>query len=239
MHYPYTRPLLAVLLSGLALLGPGEMAEAQNVTLDQGTFRLSVDGREVGTENFTIVQSGSDADVVIVAQGEAAIDTSGTPDELRAMVRVVGPEMRPAAYEVVAEGEASRRISGRMSRNRFSATIRSDRGEERREYLASDDAIVVDDGITHHHYFLARRHDGGADQVPVIIPRRSRQISVAITDSGEQTLEIGGQSVPARTLSLRADGGEERRLWVDARGRVLQLEIPERGYTARRTAPPR
>ena len=44
-------------IAGAALLVPLAL-RAQTATLDEGSFRLLVDGREVGTETFSIRKSG-------------------------------------------------------------------------------------------------------------------------------------------------------------------------------------
>lgn len=233
------RRVLVFLLPLLSSFVLAPTVGAQNVTLDQGTFRLHVAGRDVGTENFTIVQSGTGGGVVFMAQGEAALDTAGIAEEVRTRLRVVGPSLRPAAYEVAVQGQGQRQISGRVIGSRFSATIVSSTGEERREYLASEGAVLVDDGVAHQLYFLAQRFLDGAARVPVIIPREGRQISISIADAGSSGLEIGGRTVQARRLTLTTAGGEERDLWVDDRGRVLQYEVPARRFVACRTALPR
>lgn len=231
--------VLVILLPILSLFVLAPVLGAQNVTLDQGTFRLHVGDRDVGTENFTIAQSGTGGGVVFMAQGDAALDTAGVAEEIRMRLRVVGPTLRPAAYEVAVQGRDARQISGRVIGSRFSATIVSATGEERREYLASEGAVLVDDGVTHQLYFLARRFLDGAARVPVIIPREGRQISISISDAGSSGLEIGGRTVQARRLTLTLAGGEERGLWIDDRGRVLQYEVPARRFVARRTTLPR
>lgn len=225
-------PILAVLIAA----GP---VAAQTATVDQGTFRISVGGREVGTESFTIRQSGTGGNAVLVAQGEVSIEAAGATEQLRTTLRAVGAQLRPTNYELTVRGANPEQISGRVAGNRFSATIRGSSGEQRSEYLASGDAVLVEDGLTHQHFFLAQRLRSGAARIPVIIPRRGRQVAATVASSAADRIEIGGRMVDARRVTLNFAGGEERRLWFDDDGRVLQLEIPAREMVARRTAAPR
>lgn len=236
MRRPLDRllPLLAIVALGVpTALG------AQTTTLDEGSFRFFLDGRAIGTETFNIRQSGTGDDAVIIAQGSVVVDTAGGPQEVRAVLRVEGPSLRPAAYDVTVRGAESQRIVGRVVGGRFSALIVSLTGEQMREYLASEGAVLVDAGVVHHHYFLARRAAAGAARMPIIIPRLNRQVAGTVEDAGPEPVQIGNRSVPARRLVVTLAGSPELHLWVDDRGRVLRLEVPQRRYEAVRTSAPR
>jgi hypothetical protein len=234
MRLPTAQLLLAVTLGFF----PGA-AIAQTVTLDEGTFRILVGGREVGTESFSMRRSGSGPSSVIIARGTIVIDTTGTAEEIVASLQAAGATLRPSAYEVTIRGRDSERIAGRVVGGRFSARIRSPAGEQMREYLASDGAVLVDEGIVHHHYFIARRAADAPVRIPIIIPRLSRQVSAEVTARGHERVAVGGGTVEARHLVVTLAGAPERHLWVDSEGRVLRLEIPSSGFVAHRTTPPR
>ncbi|MGH7505893.1 MAG: hypothetical protein ACRELX_09590 [Longimicrobiales bacterium] len=220
-----------------ALLASGPLA-AQTVTLDEGTFRLLVDGNEVGTETFSIRQNGTGADAVIIARGRVVLDTARSGEELTSSLQLAGGTLRPAAYDVTVEGADTRKIAGRVMGGRFSARIVSSAGENLREYLVSDGAIVVDEGIAHHYYFLARRLDGGPLRVPIVIPRASKQVSAAVSVAGREAVQVGGQSVNARHITVEPAGEPIRHVWVDDEDRVLRVEIPARRLVAERTSVP-
>jgi hypothetical protein len=224
-------PALALLLFGATA------APAQTATLDEGTFRILLNGRDVATETFSIRQTGAGAAALIIAQGRVAPEGPGI-DPLTASLELAGAGLRPAAYQIDLQGETPQRIAGRIVGGRFSARIRSGAGESMREYLASEGAILLDDGVAHHYYFLARRLDGSPLQVPVLIPRQSRQVTAQVTRGAGESVEIGGVAVAATRFTVNADG-VERRVWADAQGRILRLEIPAQGLVAVRTAAPR
>ena len=211
---------------------------AQTVVLDEGSFRLRVGGQVVGTETFLIRQNGTGENAVVIATGKVVLDTARAGQELRAELQMAGPALRIAAYQVNVTGNQREQIAGTVVGSRFSAKIISSEGEMMREYLSSDGAVVADEGVAHHYYFLAQRVGSESARVPVVIPRRSQQVMAQVSSrSGETTID--GLSVPARHLVVTVTGGPERHVWVDARGRVLRLEIPSRNFVAERVAAPK
>jgi hypothetical protein len=230
----------AVLLKQLFFAGLlASAASAQTVTLDEGGFRLLVNGQEAGTETFSIRQNGSGESAVIIATGRVVLDTARGGHVLSADLQVAGPALRPAAYQVNVEGAASEKIAGRVVGARFSARIISAAGERMREYLASEGAVVVDEGVAHQYYFLAQRAGSEGGQVPMIIPRQSQQVSAAVRVQGNESIAVGGSTVSARHLVVTVPSGPERHVWVDAQSRVLRLEIPARKFVAERIAAPK
>lgn len=223
--------LAAVTISGTSL-------HAQTTTLDEGSFRISIGGKEVGTETFSIRQNGAGEGAVIIAVGRVVLDADRGPQELSSELQVGGRTLRPAAYEVRVQGTDAERITGRVVGGRFSAQIVSPAGESMREYLAGDGAILVDDGVAHHYYFLARRLEGASARIPIIIPRQSRQVIAQVRAAGNEEITVGGKKIDARRISVTPGAAPERTVWIDEEGRVLRLEIPASGFRAVRTEAP-
>ena len=219
-------------LVALALAVP---AGAQTVTVDEGSFRVLVGGREVGVETFSIRQNGTGSDAVVIAQGRVALPQAA---EVLANVQFGGTVLRPVAYDVELRGADARRIRAAIAGSRASARTVSAGGETMKEYLVSDGAVLLDDGVAHHYYFLARRAAGGASRIPVIIPRENRQVQATVSADGEESVSVGGQSVRARRLTVSLPGGDTRTVWVDEGGRVLKVEVPSKAYSAIRSTPP-
>jgi hypothetical protein len=225
--------LATVALCALAV-GP---TAAQAGASDEGTFRVSIGGRDAGTEEFTIRQTGSGAAIELAATATIQLNLATGSLELAPRLRASGLRADPVAYEVTVGGETPRRIIGSIGSGRFSARIVSPTGEQLREYVASSGAVILEDGVAHHYYFLARRIRNG--RVPIIIPRENRQVMATVTDHGEEALDVAGTSVRLFRLTVQPDGGNERRVWVDSLNRVIRVEIPATGYVAVRTAVPR
>jgi len=221
--------------SALLLALASSPVGAQTTVVDEGTFVLRENGREVGREVFAIRRSGTGPGAVVIAQGRVDL---GEADDLVTSLEVSGEGFRPATYAVQVEGAEPQRIAGRVAGGRFSARIISPAGEMMREYLAGEGAVIVDEGVAHQYYFIAQQLGESSFTVPLIIPRQSRQVSASVSVGAAESLTIGGQQIAARRLEVRPTGLPDRTVWVDAQGRVLRLEIPDRGMSAERVAVP-
>ena len=216
-----------ILSLGLALLAGGlaTAAPAQTGAEDAGVFEIQVNGRGVGQERFSLRQTGVGPNAEFVATGQVQVVLPAGSIDLNTRLRTSGFQADPVAYDV-----------GTVGSGRFSAKIVTPAGEQLREYVASSGATVLDEGVAHHYYFLARRTRNG--RVPILIPRENRQVMAEVSDRGEEQISINGVTVSLYHLVIEPDGGEDRHVWVDALGRVIRVEIPDRDYTAIRTEIP-
>lgn len=225
------------LLFTFFVAGMASPVEGQTGAEDAGTFRIEVNGRPVGTEEFTIRQTGVGNSAEFVATGHVQVLLPTGTLDLTPRLRSSGFQADPVAYEVVVGGDSPRRIVGTVGSGRFSARIVTPAGEQLREYVASSGVTILDEGVAHHYYFLARRTRSGT--VPILIPRESRQVMAQVTDRGEEQMTINGTTVSLYHLVVTPEGGDERHVWVDTLGRVIRVEIPDRDYLAVRTEIPR
>ncbi len=228
----------SVWLGSLIAVGAFAPLAAQTETLDEGTFRILVSGAEVGMETFSIKQSGTGADAVVIAKGRVVLDASKGGQQIQANVQLSGPTLRPAAYEVEVRGGDAQGIRATVRGSRVSARITSSAGENMREYLVSDGAVLVDEGVAHQYFFLARRATGSSTNIPIVMPRQSKQVTASVTARGEETIQVAGKSIQARHLVVQPAGSAVVDVWADAQGRILKVEIPSRNYVAVRTALP-
>jgi hypothetical protein len=226
------------LMIAVTVLSAPAAVHGQTTTLDEGTFRLLVGGREAGTETFSIRQSGSGDRAVVIAQGRVVLADGGGGEQVTSSLQLSGSPLRPAAYDLQVEGEDTERIAGRVVGGRFSARIVRPAGEQMREYLVSDGAVIADEGVAHHYYFLAQRVGGESGRIPVVIPRSSRQVWAQVTVAGTEAVQVAGRSVQARRLDVQLEGGAAAQVWVDAQDRVLRVAIPSKDFVAERTAVP-
>lgn len=212
-------------------------AAAQTVTLDEGTYRVRIAGRDVGTETFSIRQNSAGESATIVVKGRTQIDGDAGSRTLEANLSLAGTTLRPAAYEVSVEG--GERVSGRFLGRRVAAKIVSAAAENVREYLVSEGAVLVDETVAHQHYFLARRVPDGGTRVPIVSPRENRQTWADVTVEPAATITVAGESVTAIRFRVAPTAGDERFFWADGQGRVLRLEIPAQQLVVERTSVPR
>ena len=206
-------------------------------TVDAGTFRVFVEDRDVGSEEFTIVQSGSGDGSELLATGRVRLGLPEGSLELDPRLRARGIGSDPVEYQVNVGGSSPSRTIGTVGGGRFSAKIVTPSGEQLREYVASNGAVVLDQGVAHHYYFLAQRTHAG--RVPVIVPRENRQVLATVSSRGEESVRVGGAQVTLFHLVVQTQGGDEHHVWVDALNRVVRVEIPARAYRAERTTIPR
>jgi hypothetical protein len=228
--------LSAVALRVVPFLVPVALA-AQVTTADEGSFTVSRAGARIGREEFRIMKQPVAGGIEYVARGlgaygdrriTAALQTDATGAPLRYQVDVRNG----------AETEA--RLTAQIVHGRFSAQVRTVRGEAASEFNTGDGAVVVDDEIYHQYFFLplGGRLGSGPVEVPVLVPRRNAQGVVRVTRSGPDPVTVGGQSLAATRYVLTAAGSPERDVWLDAGGRVLKVSIPTQGIVALRDDPP-
>ena len=219
-----------------ALLSLAAPLAAQGGSVDQGTFRIYVEGHEVGSEEFTITQSGTGGAAVTLATGRVDLRLPTGSLRLQPRLRAQGVAADPAQYQVDVSGDAPQRIVGNIGAGRVSARVVTAAGEQLREYVATAGAVVLDDAIAHHYYFLAQRTHAG--RVPVIVPRESRQVMATVSNRGEESVQVAGKTARLFHLVVQPQGGVQTDVWVDALNRVIRVEIPARQYLAVRTELP-
>ena len=61
---------------------------AGQTVVDQGSFRLTLGGQEVGSESFSIRQDGTGPSAVTIAQGTVALDTGKVAQEITSWLRI-------------------------------------------------------------------------------------------------------------------------------------------------------
>lgn len=223
----------------LSLLAASVLAAvpAAAQTVDQGTFRVYVGDREVGTESFTITQTGSGAGAVTMASGRVELRLTDGSLSLAPRLRAQGVGADPVQYQVDVSGDAPQRIVGNIAGGRVSQKVVTGAGEQLREYVASAGAIVLDEGVAHHYYFLAQRTHAG--RVPVIVPRANAQVIATVTNRGEESVQVAGRTARLFHLVVQPAGGAAADVWVDDLNRVIRVEVPARQYRAVRVELPR
>jgi hypothetical protein len=216
-------------LALLACLAPG--ARGQTVVLDHGTFRLSIAGREVGRDSFDIRRTGSGDEARVFAQGWVELEGR----QLTTILETSGAHAF-TAYQATISGAERAEIRARLNGPRLEMTVVSPAGERTRELRARDGAVLLEQNVPHHYYFVGALAREGAS-LPVMVPRVDDQAVAAVQSIVRESVTVAGRQLDARRLGL-SSGGVETRMWIDAEGRVLRVEIPSTGFLAERLAPP-
>jgi hypothetical protein len=224
----------ALSLPTAGVLGTPVAVAAQVATIDEGSFTITRNGEKIGREEFSIRRAPGSDNAALVASATIIYDSRRVSPALRADLRGM-----PVAYqvEVRSGSEMQERLTGTLGRGRFSALIKTPRGEAAKEYVVADGALILDDDVYHQYYFLAQDHRDGL--VAVVVPRRNVQFSARVRDAGSDHVSIGGRALDARHLVMTEPSGESRDIWVDAQGRVLKVALAARGIVALRDDAPR
>jgi hypothetical protein len=226
------RHLLVLAMCASAL--QANPVRAQTV-VDEGSFTIVIEGARAGRETFVIrQQAGSPATAGYLASGTVlyaerrltpalTTDAAGVPLTFTLDVRT--GTVRTA------------RVSAQVTRGRFTVRTQTTSGESARELVLPTGTVLVDGDVFHHYFFvaLAARHGS----VSILDPSRGTLAPEQITDSGPEQITIAGRLIDAHELTITDTQGGTRLLWVDADGRVLRVEIPDRQLVATRDDPPR
>lgn len=210
---------------------------AQITTLDEGSFRIWVNGTEAGTETFVIRRSSAAPDAPVIASGEIRLNEPDGPVQLRPLLGTSGPLFTITGYQVDIVGPVEQRVVVEVNGDRLRATTRSPAGQREREYRAAPGTLVLDSGVIHQFYFLARRFPDTGGTVPVVVPRAGRQAEFRVEVVGRETVEIGGARLPARHLRA-GQGSDVYDVWADDAGRILRVQHGPSGLLAVREAAP-
>ena len=106
--------LPAALALGVLWLAPG--AAAQNIVLDEGEFRVTVRGLEVGRETFSIHRMGSGADAKVIASGEVELGAR----QMRPLLETT-PDLFLTAYQVKVSGDETLEVYVKSNGSRLVA----------------------------------------------------------------------------------------------------------------------
>jgi hypothetical protein len=228
-----TTPLLflgAVVLFATPLEAWGQ----SSAVVDEGTFMVTRKGAPIGRESFRIKREPAPGGQVYRAQGESSLGGDRISSSLGTDSAGV-----PVSYEssLRQNGQLVQRIQGRGRPGRFSVLAQTKSGESAREYVLHDGALLIDEDVFHHSYFVpfAAQH---AD-LTIIAPRSAQQARVRLEEQGPEDVEIAGRSIPGRRFAVIGANGVRREVWIDEKGRLLKVSIPEKGLVALRDDPPR
>ena len=166
------RTLPIILLLALAL-----PVRAQNVVVDEGTFRIFDHGRDAGTETFAIRRVGQGEDMHIIANAIIELDLPGGHQQVKSLLRS-GSDLSLSAYQVEVSGSDATEIAVTLSGRRFLTRTRSPTGELEREFRATPGAVVLDSSVAHQYWFLSRLAEG--TEVTALVPRAGAQYRIHV-----------------------------------------------------------
>ncbi len=217
-----------------------EVASAQVVEVDQGTFIVELGGQAVGTEIFRIRRSGFGDNTRTIAEGTLEIVEDGSTQRIESGLGTIGVGMALEAYQVKVSTPSELSILLERRGGRMVSQTSSDAGVEEREYrqaLAQTPTVVLDRFFAHHYFFIAPYQTPAGISLSAIVPRPGEQSTGTLRMTTVEPLTVGEVTVQAQRLELRLDGAVHD-IWLDGQNRVLRVEIRSQGYVARRSELP-
>jgi hypothetical protein len=205
-----------------------------SAVVDEGTFMVTHNGAPIGRESFRIVRAPAPGGQVFRATGQSALGDNRVTTTLGTDSSGV-----PVSYEAELKRRDTvvQRLQGRGRPGRFSVLMQTMTSESAREYILNNGALLIDDDVFHHFFFvpLAAQHQ----QLIVIAPRSIHQDRYDLEERGSEDVEIAGRSIQSRHFGLTGPTGATREVWVDGKGRLLKVAMPDKGLVALRDDPPR
>jgi hypothetical protein len=218
-------------LSGAALFAraPGYRLARARANLgsallsEKGTFRILVNGRQMGKEQFEIKPEG----VNWVAHGSSEVQTSEGTARISGTLKLHA-DGTPAHYEWSTEG--NKKASASINFDGLTATM-DVHLEGAKPYtqaltFSASPIVVLDNNLYHHYAILARLYDRekkGTQTFSVLVPQELTPGAITVDSLGIE--EVNGkklEELTAKTQDL------EVHLYLD-NGRLIRIAAPSNG----------
>lgn len=207
-------------LAGLSAQAPSGAAQ-----VERGTFRILVDGQQVGREEFEIERQES----TIQARGRLRLDVQGQQIEETSTL-TLSLTYEPRSYEWKRTQPPGQFLQARFEGTK--ATLELSSGDTElvgREFLFEDTRVaVLDNNLFHHYLFLVRQYDftrGGAQPLRVLIPQEALPALVTLEDNGLHAVAAEPGSPALRRLRMTSEDNEVW-LWLDDGGNLVRITVP-------------
>jgi hypothetical protein len=197
---------------------------------DKGKFRITINGQQVGSEDFEISLAG---DSWIQRSSMSAHSPDGTDIKATGQLKL-SADGAPTRYDWSAE--AQKKATGFVDFAGGIAKCTADLGGRtplRKDFdFKSPIVAVLDNNLYYQFGVLARIYDwkaGGKQTFPVLIPQDMVPGSISVESLGPQMAGNG------RYETLRVSSPDlEIMVYVDSSHRMMRLEVPSSNVTIER-----
>lgn len=226
------KPLMTIGLV-LTLALPG-LVWGQNVSVDEGAFRIRMGNQVVGREEFSIRRVGRGQEARLILRGSVGMDLPEGRLRLAPAMEATGEDMTVTAYQLKMSGTRESEIYVTRSGRRYMAKVLSTEGEEVREFRAGPGSVLMDPNIAHQHHLLLPFLNGPEQiSLTILSPENGEQTRMTLSEMGEEEVHVGTELIQGRHFRLDGEA-PSRDIWFDEQGRVLRVAIPSTGYLAER-----
>jgi len=188
---------------------------------DKGKFRISVNGAQLGTEEFEIHPNGDRW----IAQGTADIRPPGGDQTHVISHLTLQPDGTPVSYDWSTQGtkKASAEIQFQNSIATIILHLENAKPFTQQFTFTTPLVAILDNNLYHQYAILARLYDRekkGKQSISILIPQEMTPGSVTV----ESVSPPGGgnfaEELQVETSDLEVD------LFLDAKGRLMKLTAP-------------
>jgi hypothetical protein len=200
------------------------------LTPDKGKFRIVLEGRVVGNEEFEISPSGA----TWMARGSTTAHAPGGGDIKATGQLTLGPDGSPIHYDWTAQTQ--KKGSGAVDFVNGTAKSAIDLGGKApflQDFTFPSPRIaVLDNNLYYQYAVLAQLYDwkaGGKQVFPVLIPQDMTPGSISVESIGPQQVES------AKYEALRVSSPDlEILLYLDGARRLMRVDVPSSKATIER-----
>jgi hypothetical protein len=189
---------------------------------DKGKFKILLDGKSIGHEEFEIASSG----VGWAAKATTHLSSEGAPPTIVTGNLTLQPDGAPIAYEWSSQADKTNGAHILFANGvaKMTVQLQGARPFEQDLTFTSPLIVVLDDNLYYQYAVLARVYDWnrrGTQTFPVLVPQELLPGTITVDWAGAVSAE--GKSYEGLKV-LTSD--LEVVLYLDSNHRLMRLEVP-------------
>jgi hypothetical protein len=194
---------------------------------EESKFDIHVDGKEIGSESFSIRSSADSIESTSIVSFR---DPGNTRKKVRMETQLsMDGRFLPRSYQLRTDVEGQKgTITGTFSPGEATFDYKGSGNPMRRGLLVGDHCILLDTNVFHHFIFVARLYDlhkGGTQTIEVVIPQELDGGKLKVSEVGLERLSIRGKKMELHHLDV--DSGIMRiDLWIDDQQILYKIALP-------------
>ena len=197
----------------LLLLGLTSLVSFQVDVIDSGKLLTFSDGKQIGSESFTITAEGA-------GEGSSLLTVNGQSLDLSTRTEYKGTH--PFAFELE---EGSTRAKLKVSIN---GTAVKSTGSAEATGETDAESVILENGVGYQYYFLVRRYDrklGGVQQFKMFVPSVMQTVTLSLELKGPLSSPPGKPTGLEHFRAVIASSINVD-LVTDAAGKLVLISLP-------------
>jgi hypothetical protein len=224
----YLRSRAVIILAAWFLPAASVRSDEPAPGREESQFSITIAGREVGKEKFTILTSAEN----ITSNSSLEFQQSGKNGHKMKIETQMTADAQfvPKSYLLKTDIDGQKgSIRGTFSPAQAMFEISGSGASRKNGLLVGDRYQILDSNVFHHFIFIVRAFDLNGGEKPqsfeVIVPQELDSGVLKISNAGPEKVSLRGKT--KELYHLKADSGELKiDLWVDARKILYKIAIP-------------